>query len=337
MSGGDEVALHVRRAGRSGPGRSGRAGGRGRRSARRRARPRRSSSTTNVGVSVRIVPRPGGRDPLAGQRAGDGEHERGSATKRANTIVKPPSRSAKVMPWAPTLPGVGLDEAGVAGERRAVVVGLREVGVEGLGEALRARRRRSTACRTCVADRRARCVTSDRQRREQRRRATTSLISRASIFLPRYSGVRPTISPPMKTASRTKSSIEYRPVPTPPKIDLADSDRLANGTAPPMPVSDSSAALTAPHEVTVVTAVHSAESAIPKRCSLPSRLPPVEPSKCVRVHAGGVLRGRAVLLGDVDDDDADDEQRPIIAREDRPALAAAADHAPVGVRSARPG
>ena len=45
-----------------------------------------------------------------------------------------------------------------------------------------------------------------------------SLISRASIFLPRYSGVRPTISPPMKTASRTKTSIEYRPVPTPPKM-----------------------------------------------------------------------------------------------------------------------
>ena len=34
---------------------------------------------------------------------------------------------------------------------------------------------------------------------------------------------------------------------------------------------------TAPHDVTVVIAVHSAELAIPKRCSLPSRLPPVEP------------------------------------------------------------
>ena len=45
-----------------------------------------------------------------------------------------------------------------------------------------------------------------------------------------------------------------------------------------MPVSDSKAALTAPHEVTVVTAVHSVEFAMPKRVSLPSRLPPVEPS-----------------------------------------------------------
>ena len=31
--------------------------------------------------------------------------------------------------------------------------------------------------------------------------------SRASIFLPRYSGVRPTISPAMKTASMAKSSM----------------------------------------------------------------------------------------------------------------------------------
>ena len=34
-----------------------------------------------------------------------------------------------------------------------------------------------------------------------------SLISRASIFLPRYSGVRPTISPATKTATMTNISI----------------------------------------------------------------------------------------------------------------------------------
>ena len=54
---------------------------------------------------------------------------------------------------------------------------------------------------------------------------------------------------------------------------------LAIGTRPPMPVSESRAPLTAPQEVTVVTAVHNDVSAIPKRCSLPSMLPPVEPSK----------------------------------------------------------
>ena len=38
-----------------------------------------------------------------------------------------------------------------------------------------------------------------------------------SIFLPRYSGVRPTIRPATKTATMTKTSIPYKPEPTPPK------------------------------------------------------------------------------------------------------------------------
>ena len=67
---------------------------------------------------------------------------------------------------------------------------------------------------------------------------------------------------------------------------------LASGTRPPIPVSESKAALTAPQEVTVVTAVHSEDSAIPKRCSLPSMLPPVEPSKACG-HDPGVVLGRA--------------------------------------------
>ena len=66
-------------------------------------------------------------------------------------------------------------------------------------------------------------------------------------------------------------------MPTPPKITSL-ADRLAIGTAPPMPVKDSIALLTAPQEVTVVTTSNSAEPAIPKRCSLPSRLPPLEPA-----------------------------------------------------------
>ena len=47
-----------------------------------------------------------------------------------------------------------------------------------------------------------------------------------------------------------------------------------------MPVSDSKAALTAPVEVAVVTTVQSAELAVPKRSSLPSRLAPVMPAAC---------------------------------------------------------
>jgi hypothetical protein len=48
--------------------------------------------------------------------------------------------------------------------------------------------------------------------------STTSLTSRRSSFLPRYSGVRPTINPPRKAASRTISSIDAGPEPIPPKI-----------------------------------------------------------------------------------------------------------------------
>ena len=81
----------------------------------------------------------------------------------------------------------------------------------------------------------------------------------------------------MNTASRTYRRIEYRPVPTPPKITSL-ADRLAIGTAPPIPVNDSIALLTAPHEVTVVTVSNSAEPAIPNRCSLPSKLPPADPA-----------------------------------------------------------
>ena len=55
----------------------------------------------------------------------------------------------------------------------------------------------------------------------------------------------------MKIASTTKMSMPYIPAPTPPKITSL-ALRLANGTAPPIPVKDSSALLTAPHDVTVV-------------------------------------------------------------------------------------
>ena len=86
-----------------------------------------------------------------------------------------------------------------------------------------------------------------------------------------------------------------------------------------MPVSESNAALTAPHEATVVIAVNSAEFAVPKRTSLPSRFAPAE--------AGGVLSGRAGRLGGVDDHDRHDEHREHRA-EQGPALAAVADIAP---------
>ncbi len=57
-------------------------------------------------------------------------------------------------------------------------------------------------------------------------------ISNASIFLPRYSGVRPTISPATNTAMIAKISMPYSPEPTPPKI-TSPSCIIISGTSPP--------------------------------------------------------------------------------------------------------
>ncbi len=98
-------------------------------------------------------------------------------------------------------------------------------------------------------------------------------ISYASIFLPRYSGVRPTIKPAIKTAMMAKTSMPYNPLPTPPKI-TSPSWISHIGTSPPNGVNESCMALTLPFEAAVVAEAHNAESATPKRASLPSMLPP---------------------------------------------------------------
>ena len=86
-----------------------------------------------------------------------------------------------------------------------------------------------------------------------------SFISRCSIFLPRYSGVRPTMRPAMKTESRTKTSMPYRPAPTPPKI-TSPSWMFTSGTRPPSGVKLSCIELTAPHEASVVTVANKSAS-----------------------------------------------------------------------------
>ena len=152
-----------------------------------------------MGVSVRNVPGPSGRDPLAGQRAGDRERRE----QRHEPAEQHREAAQEVGERDPEGAGVAgrvrLDEARVAGEGGAVVVGLGGVGVERLGEALRPgvedRRRARTWWRS-----RAPWRSAPRAARTGSR-SSTSFTSRASIFLPRYSGVRPTIRPAMKTAS----------------------------------------------------------------------------------------------------------------------------------------
>ncbi len=103
------------------------------------------------------------------------------------------------------------------------------------------------------------------------------LTSFASIFLPTYSGVRPTIRPATKIARMTNSSMPYRPAPTPPTM-ISPSCMLISGIMPPSAVNESCMALTAPQEAAVVMTANSAEATMPKRTSLPSMLPPVRPS-----------------------------------------------------------
>ena len=79
-------------------------------------------------------------------------------------------------------------------------------------------------------------------------------ISLASIFLPMYSGVRPTISPATKTATTANMSMPYMPAPTPPKM-ISPSWMRKSGTKPPSGMYESCIALTAPHETPVVAVV----------------------------------------------------------------------------------
>ncbi len=99
-----------------------------------------------------------------------------------------------------------------------------------------------------------------------------SLISRACTFLPRYSGVRPTISPATNTASRANTRIPYSPDPTPPGT-TSPNWISTSGTMPPSGVKLSCMAMTAPSDVAVVVTANSDDIAVPKRTSLPSMLP----------------------------------------------------------------
>ncbi len=109
------------------------------------------------------------------------------------------------------------------------------------------------------------------------------VICRGPIVLPRYSGVRPTISPPTNTAITASTSIPYRPDPAPPGA-TSPSIMLSIGTAPPSALNESCMPFTAPVDVRVPTPPNRAVAAMPNRCSLPSIAPPAasgaEPVAC---------------------------------------------------------
>ena len=76
-------------------------------------------------------------------------------------------------------------------------------------------------------------------------RSAASLTSLAWIFLPRYSGVRPTMRPPMNTAMIAKARIVYMPAPAPPG-ETSPSIIPVRGPMPPIGVNESLEPVTEP-------------------------------------------------------------------------------------------
>src|ERR1035438_10508155 len=105
-----------------------------------------------------------------------------------------------------------------------------------------------------------------------RKYSAAYFISTGRIFLPRYSGVRPTISPATNTVTIASTSRPYRPAPTPPG---AISPRAMSNRAMPPPngVNESWNEFTAPVDVTVVEAANSEEPDVPNATFLPSIAP----------------------------------------------------------------
>ena len=123
-------------------------------------------------------------------------------------------------------------------------------------------------------------------------------ISKASIFLPRYSGVRPTISPAMNTAMMAKTNMPYSPLPTPPKM-TSPSCMSHIGINPPSGVKESCMELTLPLVAAVVAVAQIADWAMPKRSSLPSMFPPGCESQACLIDAQCGQCGIARLLGPI--------------------------------------
>src|SRR5215813_6696744 len=87
-------------------------------------------------------------------------------------------------------------------------------------------------------------------------------ISVGRIFLPMYSGVRPTISPATNTVTMARINRPYMPAPIPPGT-ISPSAMSSSAMPPPNAVSESWKQFTAPVEVTVVDAANSEHPGVP--------------------------------------------------------------------------
>ena len=157
--------------------------------------------------------------------------------------------------------------------------------------------------------------------------STTSFISGAWIFLPRYSGVRPTIRPAMNTDRMAMISSPLRPTPTPPGL-TSPSIMCARGTPPPRGVKLSCMELTDPLDVPVVDAAHRPEAEgrseppCPPCCRRPGRSRPPDPRRTGRARSCHWSRSPWPPTHDKPDDRHDGENRT--------PLPAVLHHVPVG-------
>src|SRR5580704_19155882 len=105
-----------------------------------------------------------------------------------------------------------------------------------------------------------------------RKYSAAYFISTGRIFLPMYSGVRPTISPATNTVTMARTRIPYMPAPTPPGA-ISPSAMSNSAMPPPDGVSESWKQFTAPVDVTVVDAANTEHPGVPNLVSTPSVAP----------------------------------------------------------------
>ena len=88
-----------------------------------------------------------------------------------------------------------------------------------------------------------------------RKYSAAYFISTGRIFLPMYSGVRPTISPATNTVTMARTRMPYMPAPIPPGA-ISPSAMSNSAIPPPNGVSESWKQFTEPVDVTVVDAAN---------------------------------------------------------------------------------
>src|SRR6516225_61027 len=102
-----------------------------------------------------------------------------------------------------------------------------------------------------------------------RKYSAAYFISSGRIFLPMYSGVRPTISPATNTVTTARIRMPYMPAPIPPGV-ISPSAMSSSAMPPPNGVSESWKQFTAPVDVTVVDAANTEQPGVPNLTSVPS-------------------------------------------------------------------